>query len=108
MKKLTYAEFCDKMREHNSTVEGRKNPIIGVIVFTKGSFYMPHSLDARSYRVSSCNKAWIPGMSGYSIFGSSLDGSDLRVRLEQYMRDERGGISGWRVDYCYFPEDGEL
>lgn len=44
-------------------------------------------------------------MGGYSIFGSSLDGSDKNVRLEQYMEDEYAGKGGWKVDYCYLIEE---
>lgn len=40
-------------------------------------------------------------MGGYSIYGSAIDGSDPCVRLEAYMKAERGGENGWEVDYCY-------
>ena len=43
-------------------------------------------------------------MSGYSIFGWALDGSDPGVRLEAYMAAEKGGANGWKVDYCYMEE----
>ena len=72
-----------------------------VVVFTEDSFTKPYSLEERSYIVSNDNKAFLDGMSGYSIYGSSLDGSDIGVRLEQYMELEFGGKDGWKVDYCY-------
>lgn len=105
MKKLSYNEFCKKMREHNSKCKDHYNEAIsGVIVFTEDSFDKVYPLESRSYEVSSNNKAWISGMGGYSIYGSSLDGSDIGVRLEAYMRAEKGGANGWKVDYCYMVE----
>lgn len=106
MKKLTYNEFCAKMREHNSNVKDPyKEAINGVIVFTEDSFDKVYPLESRSYGVSSNNKAWIAGMGGYSIYGSALDGSDNGVRLEAYMWAEKGGENGWKVDYCYMVEE---
>ena len=106
--KLTYAEFCDRMREFNRTHDWNKEKITGVIVFTPESFKKEYSLESRSYKVSSNNKAWIPGMGGYSIFASTLDGSDNGVRLEAHMWAEYGGENGWKVAYCYFlDENGE-
>lgn len=109
IKKITYAELCSKMyqfnSEHGFTGKGNKESIKGVIVFTEDSFNKLYSLESRSYVVSSDNKAWIPGMGGYSIFGSALDGTDNGIRLEQYMWAEKGGENGWKVDYCYMLEE---
>lgn len=106
--KLTYSELCNRMRNFNETHKWANEKISGVIVFTPDSFEKEYSLESRSYGVSSNNKAWIPGMGGYSIFGSALDGSDNGVRLEQYMWNEYGGENGWKVAYCYFlDENGE-
>lgn len=102
MKKLTYSEFRHEMQAHNKTDEGIKNPIMGVIVFTEGSFDKEYSKESRSYKISSDSKAFISSMGGYSIFGSSLDDKDVGVRLEKYMADEYGdNKTGWKVDYCY-------
>lgn len=92
--KLTYREMCDLFLKANN--KGHK-PICGYIVFTEDSFQKQYSLASRTYKVSSNNKAFMAGMGGYSIFGSSLDGSDVNVRLEMYMRGE----NHWKVDYCY-------
>lgn len=113
MKKLTYAElrheFCEFNRNHEIRSKGNKQYITGVIVFKQESWPdTEYSLEARSYRVSSDNKAFIDGMGGYSIFGGSLDGSDPCVRLEAYMKAERGGENGWIVDYCYLEEDDDV
>lgn len=108
MKKLNYAEFTEIMREHNNKTDGDyAKAISGVIVFTEDSFTKIYSLESRSYEVSSCNKAWIAGMGGYSIYGTSLDKTDRGVRLEAYMRAEKGGADGWKVDYCYLLESEE-
>lgn len=98
-KKLTYAELKALFREHERS--GKGGHLTGAIVFTEGSFKQEYSKDSRTYIVSSDNKAFIPNMGGYSIYGSAKDGSDNGVRLEAYMAEERGGKDGWKVDYCY-------
>ena len=92
--KLTYSEMADLFSKAND--KGHK-PICGYIVFTEDSFEKQYPFESRTYAVSSNNKAYISGMGGYSIYGSSLDGSDVNVRLEMYMRGE----NHWKVDYCY-------
>ena len=69
-----------------------------------------YSEEQRTYAVSSNNKAFIEGMGGYSIYASSLDGSDPCVRLEAYMADEHGGKDGWKIERCYMkdPESREM
>ena len=114
MKKITYRELKVAFEEHNRkngiTTKNDPKPLRGVIVFDPvASDWKPEfhncSLECRSYETSSCNKAFIDGQLGYSIFGSSLDRSDWGVRLEAYMAEERGGENGWVVDYCYLLED---
>ncbi len=82
-----------------------KTHLHGCIVFTEDSFDEVFPLEARTYGVSSNNKAFQPNMGGYSIYGASLDGTDPCVRLERYMAAEYGGKDGWKVDYCYLKED---
>lgn len=99
MEKITYNELFKRFRAHEQT-----NPtehLTGHIVFTEDSWPKKYPLESRTYVVSSDNKAFIPGMAGYSIYGGSLDGTDPCVRLERYMAAERGGKDGWKVDYCY-------
>ena len=98
-KEVTYSEIVSyyKAVEHSKT--GKR--LSGYIVFTEDSFTAPYSELARTYRVSSDNKAFQPGMGGYSIYGSALDGTDSCVRLEQYMAVERGGKNGWKIERCY-------
>ena len=85
------AEFC-RANEERKTIEG-------YIVFSPDSFEKPYPLQARTYLVSSDNKAFKSGMSGNSIFGSALDGSDNGVRLDLYMKDA-GNPDGWVVEDC--------
>lgn len=56
--------------------------------------------NARTYAVSSDNKAFRPDMCGYSIFGSCLNGTDVGVRLDRYMKEEHGGENGWIIEEC--------
>lgn len=114
MKKLTYGELRSILYAHNNDNDiqskgSDKKPIYGIIVFKSENWPdKDYSLESRSYRVSSDNKAFIAGMGGYSIYGSAIDGSDPCVRLECYMAEERGGEYGWKVDYCYLEgEDNE-
>lgn len=103
MKKISYAEMAAIFRKHErETTDGTH--ITGYIVFTEDSFTKPYSLEARTYSVSSNNKAYLPNMGGYSIYGSSIDGTDPLVRLESYMAAEKGGKDGWKVDYCYIEQ----
>jgi len=99
---LGYDELVARFRAAER--EG-KTHLTGYVVFTEDSFLEPYPEAARTYRISSDNKAFRPGMCGYSIFGSALDGSDPMVRLEQYMAAERGGADGWRIERCYLLDD---
>lgn len=95
---LTYAELTNRFREAEQI---GKEHLTGYIVFSSDSFEEPFSEEARTYVVSRNNKAFQPNMGGYSIYGSSLDGSDLMVRLERYMANEKGGKDGWKIERCY-------
>lgn len=103
--KLMFREFRKRMFEHNSA-PGLKEPVYGVVVFTEDSFSRQYSLESRSYRVSSDNKAFRAGNYSVSLFGSALDGSDFGVKISAYMCDLNGGEDGWKVDHCYFLPDG--
>lgn len=60
-----------------------------------------YSWDSRTYEISSDNKAFRSNQGGYSIFGCCLDGSDKCVRLDHYMREEKGCENGWVVEDCF-------
>ena len=98
---MSYLEMKKRFREAENNRSGH---LTGYIVFSQDSFTKPYSLESRTYVVSSDNKAFQPNMGGYSIFASALDGTDMGVRLEQYMAEERGGKDGWKVERCYMKE----
>ncbi len=100
---LSYAEMAKLFRAVES--EGKKIHVDGYIVFTEDSFDQSYSVESRTYCVSSDNKAYQPNMGGYSIYGSSMDGSDPCVRLERYMAAEHGGKNGWKIERCYIDAD---
>lgn len=99
---MTYSEMTAKFYETERSGSGQH--LTGYIVFSQDSFKEPYPEEARTYMVSSNNKAFIPGMGGYSIYGSALDGSDPCVRLERYMQAEKGGEDGWKIERCYMKE----
>ena len=94
--KLSYYEFERKMMEHGKSHHNNEDytdAIYGVIVYKASSFDKPYPEEARSYRVSSCNRRFQTGKIANSLYGDSLDGSDVGVRLDWY---------NWDIDYCYF------
>lgn len=100
---MSYEDLKARFRE----AEAAGKHLIGHIVFTEDSFDKPYSEEERTYVVSSDNKAFQPHMGGYSIFGTSLDGSDKHVRLDAYMAEEYAGEDGWKVERCYILENGQ-
>ena len=70
-----------------------------VIVYKSSNWSEAYSLESRSYRVLNIGgKRFFPNMCGNSVYGDSLDGSDIDVRLDYYE---------WEVDYAYL-EDVEV
>ena len=98
---MTYPELRAAFREWERTCP--VDHLTAHIIFTVDSFDREYPLIARTYAVSSYNKAFRPNMGGYSIFGNSLDGTDSGVRLERYMAEE-GNPGGWKVEDCYILE----
>ena len=93
------------LRSYFHAAERKGQHLTGYIVFSPASFEKEYSVESRTYVVSSDNKAYRPNMGGYSIYASSLDGSDPCVRLEQYMAAEHGGKDGWQIERCYMMSD---
>lgn len=116
MERIDWYEAKEYLREFNRQHGYKRgNSICNetahiIVVFTEDSFkdkdgnIVPYSEESRSYILSSDNKAFLDGMSGYSIYASCLDGTDPYVRLEEYMGAEHGGSKGWKVDYCYIKD----
>lgn len=103
IQEMSYGEMTELFR----TAERNSKHLTGYVVFSQDSFSEPYPETARTYMVSSDNKAFQPNMGGYSIFASSIDGSDPMVRLESYMAAEKGGKDGWKVERCYMREPGK-
>ena len=105
MKKITWNEFCETMRDFNEEngyiSKGNEKRLNGIVVFTADSFTAPYTEVERSYQTNNDQKAFLPHQSSNSIFADCLDGTDLGVRLDWYM----GGKDGWKVDYCYLLEE---
>lgn len=93
--KLTKQQLYELFRKFNKEHNGTTESITGVIVFKSSNWREPYSLESRSYRVSSLNKAFL-NCGGYSIFASNLDDTDSCVRLDRYTH--------WEVDYCYLED----
>ena len=78
MKHITYAELKRIFRAHEASYP--RDHLTANIVFSESSYKRPYSLAARTYTVSSDNKAYQPN---------------------------KGGADGWRVDYCYMAQPVE-
>ena len=99
---MSYADMVSRFR--NAESDGSGKHLTGYIVFSEDSFEKSYPEEARTYAVSSDNKAFQPNMGGYSIYASSIDGSDPMIRLEMYMAAEKGGKDGWKIERCYMKE----
>ena len=96
MEKISFAEFREKMFDYGKTHgnnEDYEHAITGVIVYKQSNWKKPYTEEQRSYRVSSCNRAFQLGKFANSMCGCCLDGTDQGVRLDLY---------DWDIDYCYF------
>lgn len=118
---VSWVELKDRFRQYEDerleTIRGMvkeqgygalKNepePLKGYVVFTKDSFDKPYSEEARTFEFTSDNKAFNCNAGGYSIFADSLDGSDIGVRLDLCMANERGGKDSWKIEKCYIKDD---
>lgn len=101
---MSYSELAARFREAERRGDGTH--VTGYIVITEDCFNESYPVEARTYEVSSDNKAFQPNMGGYSIYASAADGSDPMVRLEHYLAVEKGGENGWKIERCYMKEPG--
>lgn len=93
---MNYAELRDILCEAAKA----KTEVTAFATFTPDGFKQPYPQVARTYLFTSNNKAFIANASGYSIFSWCLDGTENGIRLERYMRDEKGGPDGWKIETC--------
>lgn len=106
MKKLTFEEVCGRFEKHNQENNvthqfSDRDRLEAVIVFKSENWPdKNYSLESRSYKFVSDNKAFLPDQCSNSIFADSLDKSDLGIRLDYV---------SWEEDYCYIigEEDDE-
>lgn len=77
----------------------------GYVVIENRSFIKDFSLESRTYRTLRSSKAYDPTMLGYSIFGDCLNKRDNGIRLDMYLKEEKG--QEWIVNYCYFKDIDE-
>ena len=91
---MEYRDLEQIFRKHESTEP--KYHLDGLITFADlGSFEDANYTQMdRTYLVSSNNKAYQSGRLGYSIFGTCLNGKDLCVLLDAYMRRPKGWVPG--------------
>ena len=110
---ISYYELAQKFHDHNvsnkiSCKGTDKHPIYGVIVFDRCNYEKSDiSLENRSWRISSDNKAYIPDQLGYSVFGENLKNKDwCRFNsLADAIKDQHGDQHGdLIVEYCYLEE----
>ena len=100
MTTLKINQLFDMIKEHNAAHSVKSqysdpSPLNCVIVFKNESWPgKEYSLESRSYEFRSDEKYFLSGMGGDSIFATSLDKSDVNVRLDRY-------LNKWKVDYCY-------
>lgn len=97
MAKITFEELCDYL-ENNHDKKGV------VVIKQHPKWRKEYPLESRSYIVHGDNKYFNPRMCGTSLFGYSLDGTDMGVRLDWYLKDPDKN-ERWEIDYCYLLED---
>ena len=98
---MDYSELKKIFQELKRT--SPREDLTAHIVFTEDSFTQEYPLLSRTYRVSSNNNGFWPGLISRSIFACCLDGTDQGVRLDWYMAEE-GNPGGWKVEDCYILE----
>lgn len=100
VEKMTFSELCDFFGKVNSEAhEQQKNAeyIEAVIVFKQGDYFKQEYTEVeRSYKITNDCKYFKWWMCGSGLFGNCLDGTDLGVRLDHYIKE-----CGWEIDYCY-------
>jgi len=92
MEQITFEEFSKRMREHNKSAEA-STPIFGYVVF-KNSYFTKttHSIEERTYKVSSDNKYFKENTLSNSIFAHCEVDGDVQKFY--------GGDGGECVEYC--------
>ena len=95
MVEMSYKEMCDLFRAVEHSHGGTGSHVNGFILMTEGSYDRPLPEKARTYEVSSWNDAFQPNKE------SSAIESTMGIRLDLYMADEKGGVTGLKIEKCY-------
>lgn len=98
---MTYSDMKRIFQAWERSKEAKDYKLVGEVTFTAENW--PDSIyseESRTCEVSSNNKAYMPNMCEYSIYGRALDGSNNEVRLDWYIADEIGKKNGWEVEKC--------
>lgn len=98
---MTKCKVCgrsDFETEHMTLHElSERNFTRAVIVFKDESYDKPYPFASRAYEVSGASNYFNPDKISKALYGSSLDGTDVGVRLDKYLEN-------WVVDYCFIIE----
>ena len=96
--RITFSRLCKIMEDYNRDHPQRKNGAFlkAAIVFAADNWDIPYTTKERTYYVSNCNKYFMDGMLGNSLFGDCADGKDCGVRLDWY---------NWKIEYCYLLDE---
>lgn len=97
MEKITFKELCDYL-ENNHDKQGV------VVIKNHPKWKREFPLESRSYIVCGNDKYFNPEMIGRSLYGYSIDKTDMGVRLDWYIHDENKE-DRWEIDYCYLMEE---
>ena len=94
-----FNEMSKFNREHGYAQSNQpsKSELYGLIVFDNKSFDKEYPFESRAYYFGNNNKYFLDGMIGNSIFGYSLDGTDMGIRIDEYRRS-------WVIEDCYLIE----
>lgn len=77
-----------------ANIEGRK--MDGFVTFSNESYTKEYTWESRTYLISSDNKRFQEGKISNSIWASSVDGSDVGLKLSNYMF----GLYAWVIEDC--------
>lgn len=89
--------FCTHEKGESEKPYYEQQHLTAHITISPDSFTKKHTEEERTYEVSSDNKFFRPDQIGSSLFGTSLDGQDVNVRLDRYLQN-LGTENGWKIE----------
>lgn len=91
-KKVSFEELDSLFRKYGDDMS-----IGGIIIFDQSNFNKKYTKLGRSYITSSSNNRYNWKMVGNSVFASCLDGSEMGVRIDEWLY----GINPFKIEECY-------